>query len=296
MTFTYNEVTISGGNEGELGISGILNAITDNLVTAGWSIEDDRRSQAGSATLSLTHKVVLNSNGGESGTSPNIYLTITSGTAAATTATTIGFQISGAYDVGAHAVPASGVKSPNTTTLGLLRVISLDPDGYNRLWMAADQDAMSLVVNYAGSTYQTVHAGKGDNFLNEELEPYGAYLAVFASVTAAPTSVYGLLGNNTVQQINTTNDTSFLTYTMGASNQPTRGLGNTEPQFAAMPIVWVASNPSPIQKGWIGYVKHVFSGVTHSQGLPTVGEAVDITTGKEFKVFGTGSSLFMRKN
>ena len=109
MTFVYNEVTISGGHEGELGTSGVLNAITDAMVSAGWSLVDDRRAQAGSATLSLTHKVVLSSNGGESGTSPDIYLTITSGTAAATTASTLGMQISGAYDVGSHAVPASGV-------------------------------------------------------------------------------------------------------------------------------------------------------------------------------------------
>lgn len=296
MTFTYNETTISGGNVDEHGVSGLINAITDNMVSSGWIIDDDRRGQPGSATLSLTHKVVLNSDGGESGSSPNIYVTITSGTAAATTATTIGFQISGAYDNVAHAVPASGVKSPNTTTLSQMRVISCDPDGYNRLWMACDQDAFSLVNNYAGSSYQTCHAGRGDNFLGEDLEPYGAYLSIFASVSAVASSVYGLLGNNTVQQINSTNDTSFVAYTMAASNNPTRGMGNNVPRYAAMPIVWVAANTSPLQKGWVGYVKHIYSGVTHTEGLPTVGEAVDLATGKEFKVFGSASTFFMRKN
>lgn len=296
MTFVYNEVTISGGNEGELGVTGILNAVTDTMVSAGWVLVDDRRSQAGSATLSLTHKVVLSSNGGESGTSPDIYITLTSGTAAATTATTIGMQISGAYDVGTHAVPASGVKSPDTTTLSALQTFSVDPDGYNRLWMAADQDAFVFVVNYAGDSYQQVHAGKGLNFLDETLEPYGAYLSLNGSITSTPSSVYGLLGNNPVQVINSTNDTSFVSYTFAASNQPTTGLGNTEPLFAAMPVAWIALNPSPVQKGWIGYVKHCFAGASKTEGLPTVGEAEDINTGKQFKVFSSTTSMFMRKN
>ena len=295
MTFVYNEVTVSGGNESVNGPSGVINALTDQLVSAGWVLEDDRRSQPGSATLSLTHKVVLKSDGGESGTSPNVYITLTSGTAAATTATTVGMQVSGAYDVGAHAVPASGVKSPDTTTLSLLRVFGVDPDGYNRLWMAADRDAISFVINYAGDTYYTVDIGKGTNFLNEELEPYGVYLSTFGSITSAPTSVYGLMGNNTVQQVNTTNDTNFVTYTFAASNQPTRGMGNEEPRFAAMPITWIAANASPVQRGWIGYVKHKFAGASEAEGLPTVGEAVDITTGQEFKVFSSPASFFLRK-
>lgn len=296
MTFVYKEVTVSGGNIDEHGVSGVLNAITDQLVTAGWSIVDDRRSQNGSATLSLTHKVVLVSNNGESGSSPNVYFTLTSGTAAATTATTLGMQVSGAYDVGAHAVPASGVKSPNTTTLSQLRTFSCDPDGYNRLWMSADQDAISFVINYQGNIYYTIDMGRGDNFLDESLEPYGVYLSTVGLITSLATSVYGLMGNNPAQPINATNDSQFLSYTYAASNQPGRGLGSNEPRWAAMPIAWVATNTSPVQQGWIGYVKHRFSGASDVEGIPTVGEAVDINTGKEFKVFGDASSFYLRKN
>lgn len=296
MTFVYNEVTISGGNDDEHGVSGVLNAITDHLVTAGWSIVDDRRSQPGSATLSLTHKVVLSNNGGETGSYPDVYFTITSGTAAATTATTCALQVSGAYDVGTHAVPASGVKSPNTTTLSQLRPFTVDPDGYNRLWMAADQEAISFVINYQGDLYFTVDVGRSVNFLGGDLEPYGVYLSSSPGLLSIPTSVYGLMGNNPVQVVNSTNDTSFLTYTYAAANQPGKGMGSNEPRWAAMPIAWVAANTSPVQKGWIGYVRHKFSGASDVEGIPTVGEAVDVTTGQEFKVFGGATSIYLRKN
>lgn len=296
MTFVYNEVTISGGNIGELGVTGILNAITDTMLSAGWTMEDDRRARAGSATLSLTHKVVLKSNNGESGTSPNVYFTLTSGTAAATTATTLGMQVSGAYDVGAHAVPASGVKSPNTTTLSQLRTFTVDPDGYNRLWIAADKDAISFVVNRQGTSYAVVDMGKGNNFLDETLEPYGVYLSNLTSLSSTATSIFGLLGNNPVVSINATLDSSFFTYIFAAANQPTKGLGNQEPRWAAMPIAWVSVNTSPVNKGWIGYVKHKFSGASQVEGIPVVGEAEDVTTGKKFKVFGSTLTFFLRKN
>jgi len=295
MTFVYNEITISGGNRDVHGLTGVLNAVTDHLVTAGFVIVDDRRDQAGSATLSLTHKVVLSSDGGESGLSPNFYITLTSGTAAATTATTIGMQVSAAYDVGAHAVPASGIKSPDTTTLSQLRVFTVDPDGYNRLWMAADQDAISFVTNRTGDAYFMVDIGKAENFLDEDLEPYGVYLSTFGAITSAPSSVFGLMGNNPVQPIIAINDSSFVTYIFAASNQPTRGLGNEEPRWAAMPITWIAFNTIPLTKGWIGYVKHKFAGASKAEGIPTVGDAVDITTGQEFKVFSSTLSFFLRK-
>ena len=295
MTFVYNEITISGGNRDVHGITGVLNALTDHLVTCGFVLVDDRRSQPGSATLSLTHKVVLSSDGGESGLDPNFYITLTSGLAAATTATQIGMQVSTAYDVGAHAVPASGIKSPDTFTLSQLRSFTMDVDGYNRLWMSADQDAISFVQNYIGDTYWTVDIGKADTFLDGDLEPYGVYLSSIGAIQSTPTSVFGLMGNNPVNPVLATNDSGFVSYIFAAANQPTQGMGNEEPRWAAMPITWIAFNSVPLTKGWIGFVKHKFSAASKAEGIPTVGEAVDILTGQEFKVFSSTTSFFLRK-
>lgn len=60
MPFAFREVTISGILQTVEGTSAALNVITDVMVNEmGWILEDDRRAQAGSSNVTLTHKVVF---------------------------------------------------------------------------------------------------------------------------------------------------------------------------------------------------------------------------------------------
>lgn len=295
MVFHFREVTVSGANEGVEGMSGMINAITDAMVTAGWSIVDDRRGQAGSSLLTTTHKIVLVNDGGESGTSPNIYFTMTSGTSATVNQITIGMQISGAYDVGSHDVPASGVRYPDSGLLSQMRTFIGDPDGYNHLWIAADKDQVTWVNNSTGNTNYHVVVGKVKAFLDEDSEPYGAvlYSSVNVNISNGATGIVG----NPPEVIDVVSDGDFFTYsTLSTKNEPRAGLGNKEAIFTAVPILWSVDDAAPVRKGVIGFVKHLFTAANQSAGLPPFGRLVVSGTGQEFAVFGTTNTLVMRAN
>jgi hypothetical protein len=296
MVFSYNEVTISGGNAGIVGASSVLDAVADTMVAAGWVIDDDRRSQAGSSVLANTHKIVLRNEGGESGTSPNIYVTLTSGNSAAQNAATVGMQVSGAYDNVSHTVPASGVKNPNTTTLSQLRTFSVDADGYNRLWIAADKDQVALVNNHSGSVTPVVFLGRIHKYLDDELEPYGAIVFSPGSMTPVSNNALGIVGNNPPETITTSSDGDTVTIALTSAQEPRQGLGNQEAIFTANPILWTVDDASPVRKGVIGQIRHVWAGANQNAGLPPFGTAVVSGTGQEFAVFGGSTTLFLRKN
>ena len=83
MPFSFREVTVSGFRADTEGTSKAISEIVEVLVNEmGWVLEDDRRTQAGSADVTLTHKVVFKNDTGESGTDSNWYFTITSATGA----------------------------------------------------------------------------------------------------------------------------------------------------------------------------------------------------------------------
>lgn len=296
MVFVYNEVTVSGGNEGVVGAAGVINALADTLVAAGWSIDDDRRDQAGSASLTTTHKIVFVNDGGEEGTHPNIYITLTSGTSASQNQTVVGMQISGAYDNVSHTVPASGVKHPDTTTLFQLRTFNVDPDGYNRLWMAADKDQITFVNNYAGDQLPLVMIGRVHKFLDDDLEPYGAVIFSPGSMAPVSNGALGLVGNNPVETITAISDGDMRAMTFSVAAEPRAGLGNSEAIFTATPPLWTIDDASPLRKGAIGHPRHCFVGASQTAGLPPFGTAVVSGTGQEFAVFGGNNTLFLRKN
>lgn len=296
MTFVYREVTVSGGNEGVVGAAGVLNAMTAAFVDAGWVIDDDRRSQAGSSTLANTHKVVLVNNGGESGTSPNLYVTLTSGISASQNQSVVGMQISTAYDNVSHTVPGSGIKYPDTTILGQLRTLSVDADGYNRLWIASDKDQMTLAGNHSGNVTPILYLGRIHKYLDDDLEPYGAIIFSPGSMTPVSNNALGIVGNNPPQSITTSSDGDTTTISLTNTQEPRQGLGNKEAIFTANPILWYIDDASPVRKGIIGQIRHVWAGANQNAGLPPFGQAVVSGTGQEFAVFGGSQTAFLRKN
>jgi hypothetical protein len=293
MVFIYREVTVSGANEGVEGSSGIINAMTDLLVDCGWSIEDDRRAQPGSSNSTTTHKVVLVNNGGETGTNPNWYLTIVSGTTTTINSNTVGLQVSTSYDVSAHFPFASGVAHPSSTNPATNRTFLCDSNGFTALFMSADKEGIAMVTNYEGSDRYQVYAGRVDSFLGPELEPYG--IAVNTLLQPNPTVVtYGIVGNPP-QELSAAQDSTTLTYLQTNAQQPRQNLGQDEASWTAVPIMWVVQDSSPARKGAIGYFRNMFAMAVETAGVPFIGRATVSGTGQEFRVFsGTATSIALR--
>jgi hypothetical protein len=293
MVFIYREVTVSGGNAGVEGSSGIIDEITDLLVDCGWSIEDDRRSQPSSTNSTTTMKVVLVNNGGESGTDPNWYLTVVSGSSATQKSNQVSFQVSTSYDVSAHFPFASGISHPTTTNPASNRIMTCDSNGFNALFMSADKEGIALINNFGGLERQQVYMGRVDNFLGPELEPYG----IAATVTNQPNPtmvVYGIVGNPP-EELSAAQDSLSLTYLMLLAQQPRQNLGNDEASWTAVPIMWMVDDGAPARKGAIGYFRNMFCMGPASAGVPFIGRATVAGTGQEFRVFsGTGQSIALR--
>ena len=260
MSFAFREVTISGLRTDVEGTSSALNEITDVMVNEmGWVIEDDRRLQSGSTNVTLTHKVVFNSDQGESGSESNWYLTITSGTSAAIGTNSLGLQIHSAYDVVTHDTAASGVETPaahTTFTLGT------DSDGIFNLWVSGDKDGIVLVTNET-NTYDHMIIGKSKTFLDASTEPFGLYIAGAAGTTPGSTTVRSIVGNPPIALQNT-NDGEFLTITLGINNEPRFNLGQVEPIFTVLPMVHTIDDAA--SKGAIGLVRNAWMAAPEDVG------------------------------
>jgi len=294
VVFSFKQVTISGANEGVEGTSAVINAITDVLVNeVGWLIEDDRRNQAGSTLVANTHKIVFNSNGGESGSDPNWYLTLISGSGVATANDNLRVQVSTAYNVSTHLIPASGVGVINSTNVTSLTTTRTDSDGYNLLFVAADKDGIAIFNNFGGTFWGVLMAGKAITPFDASFEPYGVYLHTSTVPNVIGTDWRGIVGNPP-SVADAANDGVTLNLNIAASQEPRSGLGNSEAIFTALPIVWSINDVSPAQKGTIGFVRHIFSLPNSSIGIPFIGKMVVPGTAQEFIVFGDSISIALR--
>ena len=296
MSFAFKEVTVSGGNFDVEGTASAIDEITDVMVSAGWTIDDDRRSQPGSTSMTTTHKVVLVNDGGESGTDPNIYITLVSGTSASPGSDTVGFQVATAYDNVSHDVPASGIKIPNTNNPSFLsKKFDGDSNGYINMWIAADKDSVAVFTNSIGTRDQRVIVGKCIPFMDRDAEPYSVYLSNAGTFSATDSSVYAIVGNNPVQSIITSSDSSFSALTLTVSEEPRDGLGQDRHLYTGIPVLFSVDDTSPLLKGVLGYVDHIFTAVAQTVGLPRVGKMVVSGTGQEYIVFGQSTnSVFLR--
>ncbi len=262
MAFAFREVTISGGRNDTEGTSKALNEIRDVLLNEmGWVEEDDRRTQAGSSNVANTHKVVFNSDGGEDGTGPNWFLTVTSGTTAAVATDVLGIQVASAYDVGTHDTAGSGVEIPvahSTITL------NSDSDGYFNLWISGDKDSVVFLAN-PRNDYRFVIAGRGLHFLDDNAEPFGLYLHGSSNTNPLSSSIRSIVGSPPVALAGT-NEGEFIAPGLLIGNEPRIGLGQDEAIFTILPITHMVDDTSPVRKGAIGVVRNMWVGVTQNAG------------------------------
>jgi hypothetical protein len=292
MPFAYRQVTVSGHRVDTEGTSTALNEIADVLVNEmGWTMEDDRRSQNGSSNVALTHKIVLNSNGGEGG-HPNWFVTLTSGTTATAGSDTIGMQLATAYDTGTHDTAASGIETPTIhTSLNL----NVDPDGPYTLWISGDKDGVVLVSQRHGDLMNWMTFGRGRHFLDDTLEPYGIYCYAQANNTLpTATAVRSIVGEPPVS-LNGGAEGEFIAYTLTSTNDPRTGLGNDQDIWVILPILFTADDASPVRKGAIGFTNFFMAGNSNA-GMLTPAEYTDEQTGRSYVFFGSSSTLVIRKS
>ncbi len=262
MPFAFREVTVSGILQTVEGTSAALNEITDVMVNEmGWILEDDRRAQAGSSNVTLTHKVVFNSDGGELGNSANWYLTMTSGTSATTQQNTIGLQIHSAYDVGTHDTAATGVETPLAHTS---LTLPTDSNGIFNLWISGTKDSVIMVTNTL-NVHAHAFIGKSKSFLSTDFEPYGLHISASNNVGLATTAARSIIANPPVALQNTS-EGELLAITITANNEPRAGLGQVAPIFTFLPLVHSADDTSPTRRGMIGLAQNAWVGVNQTVG------------------------------
>ena len=293
MAFAFRQVTVSGHRVDTEGTSQAINEITDVMVNEmGWVLEEDRRSQAGSTNVTLTHKVVFKSDGGETGDQPNWYFTLTSGTSSTTGRDELGFQMCTAYNTATHDTNASGVETPPShTTLQLYT----DSDGPGSLWISGDKDGVVLVTKVRG-TKSFMAVGRAKHFLDDTLEPYGLYCyTAINSFIPTSVSVRGIVGEPPVAIANA-NEGEVLAYALAATNEPRVGLGNSESVWTAMPMVFTSDDASPSRKGAIGICSNHWSATNWLTGIDEPTEFVVSGTEERYLAFGNTTSLVIRKS
>jgi len=256
MSFSFREVVVSGTKDGTEGTSKCLNEIVDVMVNGmGWVMEEDRRLESGSTNVTLTHKVVFNSNGGESLDQSNWFFTITSGTVAAPGSDLLGLQIATAYDTGTHDTAASGVETPlGHTTL----TVPVDSNGNFVLWVSGDKDGVVFVTHVRG-VYGYAIIGRGQHFVDNSIEPFGLYINSNASSTTVTSTTCRSIAGQPPQAFQNASEGEILGYSLGAINEPRVGLGSGETFFTAVPLVHTVDDGTPLRKGAVGLVSNAWS-------------------------------------
>jgi len=264
MSFAFREVTISGNKSGVEGMSSALNEITDVLVNEmGWVLEDDRRTRAGNANVTLTHKVVFRNNGGESGTDQSFYFTLTSGTVAAVLSNNMGFQLTDSYDTVTHDTSSSGVETPTSHTT--TPFLTLDANGIFNLFISGDKDAIIIVANKEDN-YSFMTVGKSKTFLDAISEPQGLYYFAATTTTTITTTSCRTIAGNPPQAFTASSDSEILAITMGTNNTPRFNLGQNDAIFTLLPLVLTVDDTTGPRKGFIGMLRNVWAVAPTSTG------------------------------
>jgi len=295
MAFAYREVVISGGRIDTEGTTKAIAEIEDVLVNEmGWLLHQDRRSQAGNTNVTLTSKIVLESNRGESGDQSNWYLTITSGTVAAPGSDLLGFQIHSSYDLGTFDTAATGVEAPASHTTFTM---ATDSDGFFTLWISGDKDGIVL-VNNTRNAYGHMLIGRSQHFLDDSIEPFGLYLVGSTTLTSPVSTTARSIAGSPPAAFGAANESEILGYGLATGNEPRQALGNEEPFFTALPLIHTVDDASPVRKGAIGVVSNAWGCAPELSGWSN--ESVITVSGspdKEYICFPESSNgLVIRKS
>lgn len=264
MVFRYKLVTVSGTQEGVEGVSAGINEITTYLQEVGWNLVDDRRSQAASNDISLTHKVVFSSNG-EEDNYPTFFLTLVSGTSTATDQNAVTFLAHTAYDLTAHDVPASGVSSgPNNKPSAVERLQIRSQDDDTEIYMSGDSEMVHFItrrvnLNNISSTMDNVMVGRFNSFMSIEDNPYPliANGSTGITITTAEFSEVRGTGGNPPEAFDASGSMEVRNYVINTAQQP-YNIGAADTVFNALPLL-VSYNSASIGKGIAGTIRNAWA-------------------------------------
>jgi len=287
VAFAYREVTISGLNKDVEGTAKAIQEITDVMVNEmGWVLFQDLTASGAPPG----HRMILQSDTGESGTDSSWYLIMTSGTS-----NEVGIQISSAWDTGAQAVPGSGVVTPTAATTVTLET---DEDGHFVLWVSGDKDAVNFITRIQQGTYGNIYFGKALPFLDDTFEPFGVYLVGSTSntIVVESTSAVRALHANPVEAITAASQAETLTYNFGTTETPYNQADN-EPIFSALPLIFTVD--APTASGAIGVVRNTWITTLMSIGFSSE-SILTVSEGSEtYQAFSSSSnnrSLIIRRS
>ena len=276
--FAFYETVVSGSRIDTHGVSQGILAIATGMQSMGWSIYDDQLTDPSDS------RIVMYNEEGET-TSSGIYLVVASGSTSS-----IYFQIANSWDAGVH--QADDLITPTVVSSIPLPVTH---DTSWVLWTSGDKDSVTI-VNKVENVYYHIIAGRGENFLGPDLEPYGVYLKEGGEGTPGATDVRGIVGNPP-QTLLIQNEGEFLVYPIAASNSPRTGLQGDEEDviLSALPLLFVVDDTSPLRKGAISIVKNVWN--MRGTDIGVMSEMVFTVEGssEEYMAFAGTYALVIRR-
>lgn len=266
MAFTYRNITVSGSRADTEGASKFIQEAKLFLETAGWTTEDNRTAQPGSATASGTHKLVLKSNG-EGSPYGTFYMTIFSGTAAAVGSSQVSFMMSTAYNSTTHDVPTTGTSTNASNAQDLVTTLNTPSEANFEVWMSGDSEGVAFVTRNV-ATYDTVCVGRANSFSSQFNNPYPLYVnsVSTSTITVANANQGRAVGGQPPQSFNATSDCEIQIMTALASTNQPYDLDAATSIFLAVPILLFYADATPLRKGAAGTLRSVWATVGTTAG------------------------------
>jgi hypothetical protein len=291
MVFQYKVVVVSGLPEGLEGASEALREISTFMQDAGWTLEDDRSAEPGTA-ISATHMKYVFSSTGESNQYPRFYTTLFSGTAASVNSNSITMMVHSAYDVGAHDVPASGVKSALLelpTANQPFQVRSQDDN--TELTMSGDSEMVHIITarvnsNNLTTTMSNGYVGRFNSFLSVEDNPFPLVQVAtnFNTIRTVATfrDLTGIGGNPPIAFDQLSSMIVFIPSALNDAHGP-YNVGTATSIFFAQPmfISYNSTLTTPPAKGIAGTVRGAWSG---NDGTSMLNKTILTASGAGFGV------------
>lgn len=276
MAFGYTTVTISGVLPTVDVPIEFMRFAKDYLTgTLGWTLTEDRSTQAGANS-----KIILHSNG-EDNTASTFYLVLSSGTDG------VDIQAATFWNTSTHTV-GSGVATPTTQTSATIPATQAKITKY---WISGDKDAVTFIGRRSGNYFGS-HVGRIRSLYPASADPFPIY-------------VVGAGNSFGVDTLSSTNSSasSFLDATsaliggecdwepiigvgetLGSDQTPDNVFGSME-RFTCFPLIVGISDNSPVRRSVRGFSTNIW--VTMGPGSSSM-DAEDVfraADGKTYQVF-----------
>lgn len=307
MAFGYQQLTISGATAGIEGTAKLIQETKNFMVnTLGWTLTDDRTTQAGT-----NHKLILQSTGEDSSAS-TFYLVMTSGneTSVAAAQSVIGIRAATAWSTTTHAVATSGTSTP--TASGTVTLTTSTNANYTA-WMSGDKNSVVLITKI-GSNYDAAYIGRVNQFTSKSQDPFPIYVVGASNTTdtdnlvSTNTAAYTFFNASTA--IGTSGDADAEGFVqgnnglvIGGNQAPTQNIFNTSEAYVALPIIMGISQSAPARRSIRGVAFNMWVCIASGTGVTgstlTYEDEFTTSAGTTYKAFFNGApgrAIVIRKS